>query len=547
MSKSKLVSHLITRNYLVSPDFLENFDSDYEVIDSLNSKIHSKDKPTILDKNILFVLKNSEVGSDLNWSEFEKSKAMFEKGKDGKIYKTFLDMLYYNVSDKKKEIINQIIDEIKQPEDVVVLDKEEKNSSVIVLKNYKEDYSKKREVQDFVQYFRKRYDSMRKILQTRPELANVVSISRVLSKKENDFVSIIGLVSEKNITKKGNIILKLEDPTGFIGVVIMKNKQNVYDLAKDIVLDEIIGIVGNSGDNIIFCNGIVFPDIPLNKELKKIDEDVSAVFIADLHVGSNVFFEKNILNFFDWLNGKVGSKEERKLAQSVKYLFIVGDLVDGIGIFPNQDKELKIKDIYMQYALCAEYLSKIREDLLIIIYPGYHDALRIAEPQPILDKTLAEPLFKLKNVIMTTNPSLVNIHSSKDFPGFDVLLYHGYSFQYYADTVDSIRSNGGVDRPDLIMKFLLQRRHLAPTHTSTLYIPDYKEDPLIIDKVPDFFATAHMHRASASNYNTITMIASGCWQDQTPFMEKVGVHPDPCKAVLINLKTRDAKILDIKK
>lgn len=547
MRKSKIVSHLLTRNYLVSPDFLERFDNDYEVIKSLNSKIQSEDKPIILDKDILYILKNSKINPSLNWSEFEKSKVMFEKGKDKRIYKTFLDMLYYDVSNQKKEFINHIIEDIKQPDNVIVLDKEEVDPSVIILQSYKEDYTKKREVQDFVQYFRKRYESLKKILQIRPELSNVVSINRVLNRRESDFVSIIGLVSDKRVTKNGNVMLELEDPTGSIKVVVTKNKKNVYDLAKDLVLDEIIGIVGNSGDKIIFGNNIVFPEIPVNKELKKIDDEVSVVFIGDMHIGSNVFFEKEFLNFIDWLNCKAGSKEEKKLAKSVKYLFIVGDLVDGVGVFPNQDKELEIKDIYVQFDLCAKLLSKIREDITIIICPGNHDALRISEPQPVLDKKLAAPLWKLKNVIMTTNPSLVNINSTKNFPGFDVLLYHGYSFQYYGDTVESIRMEGGTARPDLIMKLLLQKRHLAPTYTSTLYMPDNKQDPLVISKIPDFFATGHLHGTVALDYNNITLMSCSCWQEQTPFMEKMGVQADPCKAVFVSLKTRDVKIINFKK
>lgn len=546
MSKNKIVSHLLTRNYLVSPDFLERFNNDYEALKAINSRIQSKNKPTILDKNILFVLKNGGV-SDFNWGEFEKSKALFERGKDRGIYKTFLDMLYYNISDEKREKINHIIEDVKKPDNIIVLDKEEVGSSVVVLKNYKEDYSKKREVSDFVKYFRNRYESLKKILLIRPELSGVVSVGRVLDRKESDYVSVIGFVSNKVITKKGNIMLEIEDPTGSIKAVVIKTRKEIYDIAKDLVCDEVVGIIGNSGDKIIFVNNIVFPEVPIIKELKKVDDDVSAIFIADMHVGSTMFHEKEFLNFIDWLNCKSGGKEQKELAKSVKYLFIVGDLIDGVGIFPNQDKELKIKNVYNQYILCAELLSKVREDITIIITPGNHDALRIAEPQPVLDGSLAEPLWSLKNVIMTTNPSLVNIHSSKDFPGFDVLLYHGYSFQYYADTVESIRMNGGTDRIDLIMKFLLQRRHLAPTHTSTLYIPDNKEDPLVIDQVPDFFATAHLHRTCALNYNNVTLLGCSCWQEQTPFMEKMGVNPDPCKAVLVSLKTREVRMLNFSK
>jgi DNA polymerase II small subunit len=179
----------------------------------------------------------------------------------------------------------------------------------------------------------------------------------------------------------------------------------------------------------------------------------------------------------------------------------------------------------------------------MIICPGNHDAMRIAEPQMELYKDFAKPIWELDNAIMVTNPCLVNIHATEGFSGFDVLLYHGYSFDYFAANVDSIRNGGGYDRADLIMKFLLQRRHLAPAHTSTLYIPSPKEDYLVIKKVPDFFVTGHIHKSSVANYKGVTMICGSCWQSKTSFQEKVGHHPEPCRVPIANLKTRDVKIL----
>ena len=122
-------------------------------------------------------------------------------------------------------------------------------------------------------------------------------------------------------------------------------------------------------------------------------------------------------------------------------------------------------------------------------------------------------------------------------------MYHGYSFDYYIANVDDIRNQGGYDRADLVMKFLLQRRHLAPTHTSTLYIPEIREDPLVIGSIPDFFVTGHVHKCSVSNYKNITLISGSCFQTKTPFQEKVGHHPEPGKIPIVNLKTREIKIL----
>ena len=82
-----------------------------------------------------------------------------------------------------------------------------------------------------------------------------------------------------------------------------------------------------------------------------------------------------------------------------------------------------IKDIYEQYALCAELVGKIRKDLHIVICGGNHDAIRLAEPQPILDKDLAKGFHEMPNVTLVTNPALVSIHAKRDFEGLKVLLY----------------------------------------------------------------------------------------------------------------------------
>ena len=172
--------------------------------------------------------------------------------------------------------------------------------------------------------------------------------------------------------------------------------------------------------------------------------------------------------------------------------------------------------------------------------------VHLAEPQPIFYKEYSQCLYDIPNVTLVTNPAMVNIGKTENFEGFNVLMYHGYSFDYYAN-LEFIRNNGGYHRADLIMKFLLQRRHLAPTHTSTLYIPETENDPLVIDKIPDFFATGHIHKSSAANYKNITMICGSCWQAKTPFQEKTGHHPEPARVPIVNLQTREIKILNFTK
>ena len=351
------------------------------------------------------------------------------------------------------------------------------------------------------------------------------------------------MVKDKKYTKNGNCILTVEDRTGYINVLVNKNKPNLFEIAKDVVLDEVIGIVGVNGNNILFANNLLHADIPMTKEMKKSEDEVFALFLSDIHFGSKNFLKEDFNKFLRWINCDLGSETQKQIASKVKYVFILGDLVDGCGVYPSQEKELEITDIKVQYKLCAELLSRIPRHIKLIICPGNHDATRLAEPQIPIYRDFAEPLYNLPNAFMLSNPSIVNIHSSKNFPGFNVLIYHGYSFDFYFAEVESIRNNGGYDRADLLMKFLLKKRHLAPSYASTPYVPDANADSLVIDMVPDFFVSGHIHKAAVANYKGVTLISGSCWQSKTAYQEKVGHNPEPSRIPIVNLQTRHIKIL----
>jgi len=399
--------------------------------------------------------------------------------------------------------------------------------------------NKKVSVDDFVKYFRNRYNTLKLFLQEQ-ELKNLTSINKIPGQRQN--LSVIGMVFDKHTTKNKNIILEVEDLTGRIKVLIRHDKEELLKKAEQIVLDEVIAVSGTSSNEILFANDIIFPEIIL-PERKKSKEESYAAFIADLHVGSNKFLEQNFLKFIDWINGKTGSEGQKNIAKKVRYLFIVGDLVDGVGIYPGQESELIIKDVYLQYDKVAELLSKIRKDVAIIICPGNHDAVRIVEPQPPFSHEIAKKLYDLPNVIVLTNPSSVNIGVSKQFQGFNVFMYHGASFDEYGNDVEVLRLNQAFKRPELILHFLMRKRHVAPTHASTRYFP-CDRDSLILRKVPDIFVTAHLHKSSISYYNNIVAISCSCWQSRTAYQEKFGHEPDLCKVPLFNLKTGKINIID---
>jgi len=398
-------------------------------------------------------------------------------------------------------------------------------------------FNKKIEVNDFVKHFKNRFLNLKNILQEHSELTNLVSINKISENRQG--ISIIGIVIDKRITKNKNILFEIEDLTGKIVALVNQNNSKLYEKAQEVTLDSVIGLKCSGSREIVFVNDIIFPEANLFQRKKSPVEEY-ALFTGDLHLGSNKFMEENFLKFVDYLNGKVLNTPEVK---KIKYLFLVGDLIAGVGIYPGQERELEIKDIETQFEKVAELLSKIRSDIKIIICPGNHDGVRIMEPQPILDEKFAWPLYDLKNVILIQNPALVNIGSKGTFPGFNVLTYHGYSFHYYANNIEYLMKAKAVHKPEMIMAYLLKNRHLAPTHASTLYFP-HEDDALLIKQVPDIFFSGHTHKSAVAYYNNILTISSSCWESKTAFEEKMGNEPDFCKVPMLNLKTRAVKILD---
>ena len=81
-------------------------------------------------------------------------------------------------------------------------------------------------------------------------------------------------------------------------------------------------------------------------------------------------------------------------------------------------------------------------------------------------------------------------------------------------------------------------------HYANVYVPGEKEDALILKIIPDIITTGEMHKTDVDTYNNILIICCSCWQSTTPYEEKVGHYPDPCKVPMLNLRTREIKILD---
>lgn len=422
-------------------------------------------------------------------------------------------------------------------------DGEASHSPSVRVENSYTKRSHKRTYDDFVAHLNHRFSTLSRMLRQRQELQGATAIARA-QKHGADRAALIGMVSERSITKNGNVMLTIEDQTGDIKVLASVKRKELFDIARDVVLDEVIGVTGRLGEGILFADTILFPDIPLTHELKKGPVEEYVAVIGDPQVGSDQFLTKDFTKMLQFLKGELGNNEQRRVAEKIRYVIIPGDLVDGVGVYPGQEQDLTIKDIKAQYQRFAEYMREIPSHMQIIVIPGNHDAGRIAEPQLPIYKDFAEELYAMPNMTILSNPATVTLGATQGFSGFTFLLYHGYSLIYYSDHVPSIRERGGQKRAELIMKFLLRRRHLAPSHASNLYIPDADGDPLVIPTVPDFFITGHIHRVAVATYRGVTMINASAWLDTTDEQERRGLEPQPARLPLINLQTRDVKVVN---
>ncbi|MBN2517316.1 MAG: DNA-directed DNA polymerase II small subunit [Candidatus Altiarchaeota archaeon] len=383
-------------------------------------------------------------------------------------------------------------------------------------------------VENFMELFRDRYKRIRSVLEERPMLKDVVDIANV-QKYEGGQVKIIGMVTALRESKKGNTLIEVEDTTGKALVV---HSGDLRETGTLLVTDQLIGVVGTVRGDLILAKEIIEPDIPATKKQPECDEPVSIAFLSDIHVGSLLFKEAEFQRFLGWLNLQ-GDGNQRQIAQQVKYLFIAGDLVDGIGIYPSQESELSIPDIYKQYDYLARLLEQIPSYIEVIVSVGNHDAVRRCEPQPSVNGYL-DSLKELPNVHLVGNPAWVNAH------GFDVLMYHGTSM----DALISSLSQLSYSQPERAQIEYLKKRHLSPIYGTKEQIAPEERDYMVIDSVPDIFHCGHVHKNGYANYRGVRVINSGTWQAQTDYQQQQGHMPTPCKVPILDLQNLQLKVIN---
>jgi DNA polymerase II small subunit len=399
-------------------------------------------------------------------------------------------------------------------------------------------------IEGYAALFRSRFEKTMRILAQRPDSKRMSKVSAVkqnvragkqVERGEKSLhgvassIIVAGLVMSKR-TKKNDLELTIDDYTGILTVTAVVG--DAKKQASTLALDQMVMLELENGKSRpgLTVKSIMMPDIPDHLPNKSKSEAYT-VLISDLHVGSKYFMKREFLRFLDWLS----SSSNDDIVKKIRFLCVGGDLIDGIGIFPNQDKELLEMDAAKQMSHAAQLLAKIPKHIKVLVIPGNHDLGRRALPQPAIPrKDLSEQLYGLENCTMLGNPAFIELN------GIKVLMYHGQSLD------DIIATTPGLSysRPAEAMKVLLKARHLAPMYGERTPIAPEQEDMMVISEVPDIFHSGHVHIVDVQNYRGTLVINSGAWQGQTKYQQTMGITPTPGMAVIVNLATLQPFVYD---
>jgi len=375
-------------------------------------------------------------------------------------------------------------------------------------------------IDDFTRYFRHRFAVLGKILRSRREMGGAQDIAK--ARRSTREVRFIGIVADVRTTRNGHRILDVEDDLDRIAVLLPADSPLA---SEPVVQDEVLGVVGTVNDRgLVIAQSLVRPDIPVARPFPSTGDHIRVGFLSDIHVGSKTFLEARWTKMSAWLRG------DDEVARSIRYLVVSGDVVDGIGVYPNQDEELAVDDIYAQYEALARLFGELPDRLSAILIPGNHDAVRPAEPQPALPESIRK-LFD-SNVMFAGNPSLLRLG------GVKVLAYHGRSM----DDLVSALPGMSYHRPVEVMKAMLRMRHLAPMYGGKTPIAPEAEDHLIIDDIPDIFVTGHVHSVGVDRYRGVILVNASTWQAQTSYQKMRNIEPAPARLPIVDLATGDAVI-----
>lgn len=383
-------------------------------------------------------------------------------------------------------------------------------------------------VEGYTRLFTSRFRQLSPMLRGRGGLENLRPIADL--RPSDGVQSVLGIVREvRRTSRRHHTILTLDDESGSVEVLVPADSP-VAKLA--FLPDEVVGLrlrYNGSRERLPLALAVERPDVPVSRRHQRSERPRRALLLSDLHVGSKTFLSRDWAALASFLSEHGPNPE---LARSVDTVVVAGDLVDGIGIYPKQERDVEIADVVEQYAELGRRFTELPGRLSIVAVPGNHDAVSPAEPQPALSNSLARTLGA--NVRILPNPSTFSLG------GTLVAAYHGRGFD---DLIPAL-PGASYARPTEVMRRMLQMRHLAPIYGHRTPLAPADRDGLVIDPVPDILVTGHLHTYGVDRYRDVLLVNASAWQGETDYQRMRNIVPHPSQATIVDLQSLAAAAVD---
>ena len=406
--------------------------------------------------------------------------------------------------------------------------------------------SDKPNIETFRQLFLNRYEQLSTILKNNIKeqfpLLNQNLTKEQIPKDINGIL--IGMVQDTRVLTTNKFVIQLENPKSEILTrCVMVQDSESFPGYRDILRDSVIGIIGVLPKNFqggyitaFWGKDIIRPGFQ-PKEFRSTTDSHKILFVSDIHFGSQNFVRSVFAKLIKFLTLNDLDSQFQKLASEISTLMIVGDLVEGVGLFPDQKSDILYHSLQAQYDGLSVLLRDIPKNINIIVIPGEHDATQIPNPQPAIDKKIAKGLLELPNLESFGNPIRLSIEN------MSILAFHGQKNEVLFEKhlhLDPIN-------PIIGIQHLLEYRHLYPEYGSFNPITPFKRDYLVIDEIPDVVVSGHFHQAHFKEYKGVKIITCGSFQREEHKRSKdklntyLGVFP------VLDTHTGEVEMLDLKK
>ncbi|MEM0441382.1 MAG: metallophosphoesterase [Candidatus Caldarchaeum sp.] len=394
--------------------------------------------------------------------------------------------------------------------------------SVETINSIDDSYRVEGDFAEFHKLFLHRYHELRKLLSKRR--VDFIPVSEIPALKNGEEASVAVMVLSKQ-EQKNSLRLEVDDPSGQTYVVVSRKNQQLYDLALELLTDVVIGLKIKRLGDLNILTDIILPDVDENsiRISNKIPENYF-VLTSDVHVGSKHFRKDSFERFLDWLNrGRDG------VVKRISHLIICGDLVEGIGIYPGQEKDLELRNVEDQLKAAAELLAEIPQRIKIVFSPGNHEPVRKALPQPPLQPRYRRILNEKREIIHVSNPAEIVADGRR------LTIYHGQGLDEIIQSLPTVSYSNLPEKAVEVVTTLLRYRHLSPIYGGNTQLLPMTSDRLVITETPHLLQTGHIHVLVNTVYRGVRLVNTGAWQEQTDYQKALGLEPNIGYAAIVNI------------